>query len=66
MNPKINRFGREQSKPRKVKNPADAINSLFKQKVGDKELESLIARLKKLNDDSINQGKVTYKLPEQP
>jgi len=54
--------GRGQSRPRKVKTLANAINSLFTQQLEEKELMALITELEKQNYISISDGKVSYKL----
>lgn len=61
-----NLAGRGQSRPRKTKTLANAINSLFTEKLDEKALEALIAKLKERKYISVNQGKVTYKLPNRP
>jgi hypothetical protein len=60
-----NLAGRGQSRPRKTKTLANAINSLFTEKLDEKALEALIAKLKERKYISVNQGKVTYKLPNR-
>ena len=61
-----NPAGRGQSKPRKTKTLANTINSLFTQKLDEKELSELITKLQEQNYIIVNQGNVTYKLPKQP
>ena len=61
-----NLAGRGQSRPRKVKTLANTINSLFTKKLDDKELDTLITKLKEKKYITVDQGKVTYKLPKQP
>jgi hypothetical protein len=61
-----NLAGRGQARPRKVKTLANTINSLFTKKLNEKELETLITKLKEQKYIVVNQGKVTYKLPKQP
>jgi diadenosine tetraphosphate (Ap4A) HIT family hydrolase len=56
--------GRGQSRPRKVKTLANTINSLFTQKLEEKELIALVKELEKQNYISINEGKVSYKLKQ--
>jgi hypothetical protein len=55
-----------QSRPRKVKTLSNTINSLFTKKLDDKELELLINKLKERQHITLDQGKVTYKLPNRP
>jgi len=59
-----NLAGRGQSRPRKVKTLANTINSLFTKKLNEKELETLITKLKEQKYIVVDQGKVTYKLPK--
>jgi len=61
-----NLAGRGQSKPRKTKTLANTINSLFTQKLDEKELSELITKLQEQNYIKVNEGNVTYKLPKQP
>ena len=62
-----NLAGRGQSRPRKVKTLANTINSLFTKKLDEKELESLITKLKQQQYIAVDQGgKVTYTLPKLP
>jgi hypothetical protein len=61
-----NLAGRGQSRPRKVKTLSNTINSLFTKKLEEKELDTLITKLKKKKYISVNQGNVTYNLPKQP
>lgn len=61
-----NLAGRGQSRPRKAKTLANTINSLFTKKLNEKELDALITKLKEKKYITINQGKVTYRLPKQP
>jgi len=53
---------RGQSRPRKVKTLANTINSLFAEKLDEKQLEIIINRLKEQQYITVDQGKVTYKL----
>jgi len=61
-----NLAGRGQSRPRKTKTLSNTINSLFTQKLEEKELSALITKLQEQNYIKVNQGNVTYKLPKQP
>ena len=61
-----NLAGRGQSRPRKVKTLANTINSLFTRKLDEKELDTLITKLKEKKYITVDQGKVTYKLPKTP
>lgn len=61
-----NLAGRGQSRPRKVKTLSNTINSLFAKKLDEKELETLIAKLKEAKYITVNQGNVTYTLPKKP
>ncbi len=61
-----NLAGRGQSRPRKVKTLSNTINSLFAKKLNEKELETLIAKLKEREYIAVNQGNVTYTLPKHP
>lgn len=59
-----NLSGRGQSRPRKLKTLANTINSLFTKKLDEKELDTLITKLKEKKYISVDQGKVTYQLPK--
>jgi hypothetical protein len=61
-----NLAGRGQSRPRKIKTLTNTINSLFTKKLDEKELEILITKLKEQQYITVDQGKVTYKLPKLP
>jgi len=61
-----NLIGRGQSRPRKVKTLANTINSLFTKKLEEPELTSLINELEKLGYIVLADGKVSYKLPQEP
>jgi hypothetical protein len=56
--------GRGQSRPRKVKTLANTINSLFTQKLEEKEQMALVKELEKQNYIAINDGRITYKLKQ--
>lgn len=58
-----NLAARGQSRPRKVKTLANAINSLFTKQLEEAELNALINELKKRKFIEINNGNVSYKLP---
>jgi len=59
-----NLSGRGQSRPRKLKTLANTINSLFTEKLDEKQLNSLINKLKSLKYIVVNQSNVAYKLPK--
>lgn len=59
-----NLSGRGQSRPRKVKTLANTINSLFTKKLEEQELTDLVKELEQLQYIVINQGNVSYKLPQ--
>ncbi len=59
-----NLSGRGQSRPRKLKTLANTINSLFTEKLDEKQLNSLINKLKSLKYIVVNQTNVSYKLPK--
>ena len=61
-----NLAGRGQSQPRKVKTLTNTINSLFTKKLDENELDTLITKLKEKKYITVDQGKVTYKLPKLP
>jgi hypothetical protein len=54
--------GRGPSRPRKVKTLANAINSLFTQKLEETELLALVKELEKQKYISVSDGKVSYQL----
>jgi hypothetical protein len=58
-----NLSGRGQSRPRKTKTLANTINSLFTEKLDEKELTDIIARLQEQKYIKVAEGNVTYKLP---
>lgn len=60
-----NLAGRGQSRPRKVKTLSNTINSLFAKKLDEIELDTLITKLIEQKYITVNQGKVTYKLPKK-
>ena len=59
-----NLAGRGQSRPRKVKTLANTINSLFTQKLQEKELKAIINTLQQKKYIVVNDGNVSYKLPK--
>jgi len=59
-----NLSGRGQSRPRKVKTLANTINSLFTEKLDEKQLNALINKLKAKKYIAVNQNNVSYKLPK--
>ena len=59
-----NLAGRGSSRPRKVKTLANTINSLFTQKLPEKQLMALINTLKQKKYITVNDGNVSYKLPK--
>ena len=60
-----NLSGRGQSRPRKVKTLTNTINSLFTEKLEEKELLSLVRQLQKLKYIVVSENNVSYKLPHQ-
>lgn len=61
-----NLTGRGQSRPRKEKTLRNTINSLFTEKLQEKELNALIDELKRKRYITVNDGNVSYKLPQKP
>lgn len=59
-----NLAGRGQSRPRKIKTLANTINSLFTQKLNEKELNDIISELNKKGYIVIKDSNVSYKLPK--
>ena len=59
-----NLAGRGQSRPRKVKTLANTINSLFTQKLQEKDLTAIIHTLEQKNYIVAKDGNVSYKLPK--
>lgn len=59
-----NLSGRGQSRPRKIKTLANTINSLFTEKLDEKQLNQLINKLKAEKCIVVNQNNVSYKLPK--
>jgi len=58
-----NLAGRGQARPRKVKTLANTINSLFAEKLEEKELMNLVNELQKRSYIVISERNVSYKLP---
>jgi type IV secretory pathway VirB4 component len=58
-----NLAARGQSRPRKVTTLQNTINTLFTKKLGQAELEKLVAALEKLRYITINETSVSYNLP---
>ena len=58
-----NLSGRGQSRPRKVKTLTNTINTLFTEKLEEKELLSIVKQLQKLKYIVVNENNVSYKLP---
>ena len=58
-----NLAGRGQARPRKVKTLANTINSLFAEKLEEKELMNLVNELQKRCYIAISERNVSYKLP---
>ena len=58
-----NLAGRVQARPRKLKTFANTINSLFAEKLEEKELMVLVNELQKRSYIVISEGNVSYKLP---
>ena len=56
--------GRGQSRPRKVKTLQNTINALFTKKLELPELNALVKELQQRRLIVINQGNVSYKLPQ--
>jgi hypothetical protein len=60
-----NLAGRGQSRPRKVKTLTNTINSLFKPKLADTEVDALIRDLQEQGYIALDGDKVTYRLPRE-
>lgn len=58
-----NLAGRGPARPRKLKTLANTINSLFAEKLEEKELMVLVNELQKRSYIVISEGNVSYKLP---
>jgi hypothetical protein len=56
--------GRGQSRPRKVKTLQNTINALFTKKLDPSELNALIKELQQRKLIVVDQGSVSYKLPQ--
>jgi len=59
-----NLAGRGQSRPRKVKTLSNTINSLFTNKLAEKELARVIKQLQEKKFITLNQEHVSYNLPK--
>jgi len=59
-----NLAGRGHGRPRKVKTLQNTINNLFTKQLDEAELSSLINELRKRKLIVVNQGNVSYKLPQ--
>ena len=59
-----NLAGRGQSRPRKVKTLSNTINSLFTNKLEEKELATVIKTLQEKKYIHLNQENVSYSLPK--
>ena len=59
-----NLAGRGQSRPRKVKTLTNTINSLFTQKLQEKELTAINDTLQQKKYIVVKDGNVSYKLPK--
>lgn len=59
-----NLIGRGQSRPRRVKTLANTISSLFSEALPEAELAVLIKTLESKNYIMVNEGSVSYKLPD--
>lgn len=60
-----NLIGRGQSRPRKVKTLSNTINSLFSEKLNDKEMKALFKKLIDKKYIVVNDTNVSYKLPSK-
>jgi diadenosine tetraphosphate (Ap4A) HIT family hydrolase len=60
-----NLAGRGQARPRKVQTLSNTINSLFTEKLSEQKLSSIIKDLEKRNLIKINNGNVSYQLPQR-
>ena len=60
-----NLIGRGQSRPRKVKTLENTINTLFSEKLTDKEMAKLFNKLKEKKYIVVNESNVSYKLPNE-
>lgn len=57
--------GRGQSRPRKVKTLSNTINSLFSEKLTEKEMNALLKKMKEKKYIVVNETNVSYKLPNK-
>ncbi len=60
-----NLIGRGQSRPRKVKTLSNTINSLFSEKLDEKEMKALFKKLVEKKYILVNETNVSYKLPNE-
>ena len=60
-----NLVSRGQHRPRKVETLANTISSLFKEKLPDQTLSSLVNELEKRKLIIVSNGRVTYRLPQR-
>ena len=60
-----NLIGRGQSRPRKVKTLSNTINSLFSEKLSEKEMNALFKKLVEKKYIAVNDTNVSYKLPHK-
>ena len=58
-----NLSGRGQSRPRKVKTLSNTINSLFTEKLSEKQLGEIVKDLEQRKYIRVNNGHVSYQLP---
>ncbi|PPI79528.1 hypothetical protein DXI23_04580 [Marinobacter flavimaris] len=58
-----NLSGRGQSRPRKVKTLSNTINSLFTEKLSEKQLGEIVKDLEQRKYIRVNNGNVSYQLP---
>lgn len=57
--------GRGQSRPRKVKTLSNTINSLFTEKLSEQQLCSIVKDLEHRKYIKVNDGNVSYQLPDK-
>jgi hypothetical protein len=60
-----NLAGRGQSRPRKVKTLTNTINSLFTEKLTEQQLAALVRQLEQEGHIQINNGNLSYRLPQK-
>lgn len=61
-----NLAGRGQSRPRRVKTLANTINALFSKELSETELQRLMELLQRRGRIRVQEGKVSYHLPDKP